>query len=194
MAGESFDVGGVRLARPFRIRRLGHFGVNVMDMEAARRFYEGLLGFRISDQLDFSSRFSEEQRARLGSCVGYFSRHGTEHHSFVFFPRRALDALHDAARERADITINQITWQAGSLGEVVDGFEWFKSRGAKINRAGRDMPGSNWHYGAGRLGRTAASGRAAPKGGQFRAAGNGSGVSGHVCGRSFPRSVELTRQ
>ena len=48
-----FDVGGVRLPRPFRIRRLGHFGVNVLDMEAARHFYCDLLGFRISDPIDF---------------------------------------------------------------------------------------------------------------------------------------------
>ena len=28
---QDFVVGGVRLPRPFRIRRLGHFGVNVHD-------------------------------------------------------------------------------------------------------------------------------------------------------------------
>ncbi|OGA14561.1 MAG: hypothetical protein A3D95_03130 [Betaproteobacteria bacterium RIFCSPHIGHO2_12_FULL_69_13] len=146
MAGETYCVDGVRLARPFRIRRLGHFGVNVADMDAARRFYERLLGFRISDRLDFSGRFAEEQRVRLGSCVGYFSRHGTEHHSFVFFPRRAIDALYGRENDPGEVTVNQITWQVGSLREVVEGHEWFKSRGARINRAGRDMPGSNWHF------------------------------------------------
>jgi catechol 2,3-dioxygenase-like lactoylglutathione lyase family enzyme len=28
----------------------------------------------------------------------------------------------------------------------VDGFAWFKSRGGRIHRAGRDLPGSNWHF------------------------------------------------
>ena len=41
-----FDVGGVRLARPFRIRRLGHFGVNVKEPRASQDFYCDLLGFR----------------------------------------------------------------------------------------------------------------------------------------------------
>ena len=39
-----YDVGGVLLPRPFKIRRLGHFGVNVTDMEAGLRFYRDLLG------------------------------------------------------------------------------------------------------------------------------------------------------
>src|SRR3989454_10513008 len=45
----------------------------------------------------------------------------------------------------ADKTINQITWQCGSLGEIVRAFGFFKERGVEIHRVGRDMPGSNWH-------------------------------------------------
>jgi catechol 2,3-dioxygenase-like lactoylglutathione lyase family enzyme len=144
--GEAFIVGGVSLARPFRIRRLGHFGVNVADPEASRRFYEGLLGFRISDRLDFTGRLPEEQMAKLGPRIGYFSRHGSEHHSFVFFPRRVLEAAYGHPKDFPEVTTNQITWQVGSLREVVEGYEWFKARGTRIHRAGRDMPGSNWHF------------------------------------------------
>ena len=42
-------------------------------------------------------------------------------------------------------TINQITWQVGSLKEVVEGHKWLTSLGAPMVRTGRDMPGSNWH-------------------------------------------------
>ncbi|CAN0482919.1 unnamed protein product, partial [Discosporangium mesarthrocarpum] len=48
---DSFDVGGVMLDRPFKIRRLGHFGVYANDMEASLRFYRDLLGFQITDSL-----------------------------------------------------------------------------------------------------------------------------------------------
>ena len=44
-----------------------------------------------------------------------------------------------------DVTINQITWQTGSLAEVVNGQEYFNETGIPIRRTGRDMPGSNWH-------------------------------------------------
>jgi catechol 2,3-dioxygenase-like lactoylglutathione lyase family enzyme len=46
---------------------------------------------------------------------------------------------------REDITINQITWQVGSLAEVGNAAQWFAAEGVPIRRTGRDMPGSNWH-------------------------------------------------
>lgn len=143
---EEFIVGGVRLPRPFRIRRLGHFGVNVQDPEVSRRFYEGLLGFRISDPIDFKSRLPPEEAAKLGPTVGYFTRHGTDHHSFVMFPRRFYNEMAKHMKELPEMTVNQITWQVGSLREVTEGCEWFKNRGRKIHRTGRDLPGSNWHF------------------------------------------------
>ena len=43
-------------------------------------------------------------------------------------------------------TINQITWQVGSLKQVVDAAGWIAERATStIDRSGRDMPGSNWH-------------------------------------------------
>src|SRR5437588_10797077 len=88
-----FDLGGVRWPRPFRIRRLGHFGVNVAEPERSKDFYCRLLGFRISDPLDFAHRLPEDKRAHVGPTGGYFARHGTDHHSFVFFPRGAYAAM-----------------------------------------------------------------------------------------------------
>ena len=40
-----YTVGGIRLPRPFKVRRLGHFGVNVADPEISRGFYERLESF-----------------------------------------------------------------------------------------------------------------------------------------------------
>jgi catechol 2,3-dioxygenase-like lactoylglutathione lyase family enzyme len=144
-AQSRFDVGGVLLDRPFRIRRLGHFGVNVDRMADARHFYCDLLGFIVSDELDFGSRLTPEQRARIGSnpTGGYFTRYGTDHHAFVIFPKTALGVMRPD--ESDEITVNQITWQVGSLAEVVDGSRFFEDRGVRVRRSGRDTPGSNWH-------------------------------------------------
>ena len=102
-------------------------------------------GFSISDPLDFGHRVENpEERKALGDTVGYFMRHGTDHHSFVVFPKRVLDKF--AGRpETSDMTVNQITWQVGSLREVVDTTAWFKENAIHFNRSGRDTPGSNWH-------------------------------------------------
>ena len=142
--GDGFLIGGVRLPRPFRVRRLGHFGVYVNDPDAIRDFYCRLLGFHVADSIDYTGRLPEEQLLALGARKGYFMRHGTEHHSFVIFPKKVAQAVYKSPAD-SDITINQITWQVGSLREVVDGFNWFKQRGFVIHRAGRDSPGSNWN-------------------------------------------------
>ena len=49
-----YSVGGVLLDRPFKIRRLGHFGLNVKSTKNSIEFYCNLLGFRISDPMDIS--------------------------------------------------------------------------------------------------------------------------------------------
>jgi catechol 2,3-dioxygenase-like lactoylglutathione lyase family enzyme len=140
-----FDVGGILLDRPFRVRRLGHFGFNVVNMDEAKRFYVDLLGFKISDIAEgFASRLSEEQRAQVkGDPRGYFTRYGGDHHAFVLFNKQVMDMLR--APIRPDVTINQITWQVGSLQEVGDAAKWLNERGETLQRVGRDMPGSNWH-------------------------------------------------
>jgi len=143
---EAFDVGGVRLPRPFRIRRLGHFGVNVREPEAALEFYCRLLGFRVSDPIDFGARLPPGEQGSHGPGIGYFTRHGTDHHSFVLFPRGVMSRINPHYLAHPELVINQITWQVGSLREVTEGHDWFVRRGARVLRAGRDLPGSNWHF------------------------------------------------
>ena len=65
------------------IRRLGQFGFNVdaARMEAARRFHVDLLGFRISDVIDFARRFPNGALAGILSPTGYVTRHSTDHHT-----------------------------------------------------------------------------------------------------------------
>ena len=141
-----FNVGGVLLDQPFKIRRLGHFGFNLVKMDEGVRFYTELLGFRVSDVIDYSSRATRpEQLAGLGDPRGYFMRYGSDHHALVLFNQRVREALGPRYRAQPGLTINQITWQVGSLREVGSAIHWFDKKGVKIQRSGRDMPGSNWH-------------------------------------------------
>ena len=143
-AVQRYNVGGVLLPRPFKVRRLGHFGFNVEKLAEGREFYGDLLGFKASDTLDFSRAPWFPKDADLGDPRGYFMRYGTDHHAFVLFPKRVMD--HRADRKFApEVTINQITWQCGSLREIVDAHTYFEQQQVRIQRVGRDMPGSNWH-------------------------------------------------
>jgi catechol 2,3-dioxygenase-like lactoylglutathione lyase family enzyme len=145
-SAEKYDVGGLLLDRPFKIRRLGHFGFDNVKMAESVRFYSDLLGFRVSDVLDF--RRAEPKPGAfdgLGETRGYFMRHGNEHHSMVLFPRRVRQAMARGAGN-PEVTTNQITFQVGSLAEVVEGHHWLvATKGVEMERAGRDMLGSNYH-------------------------------------------------
>ena len=145
MEKERFVVGGVSCARPFKIRRLGHIGVYVTDMEAALRFWRDLLGFEISDPLDVGPRIQDPAvRDRLDSTVIYFMRHHTDHHSLVLFPKDAMNVLLGGP-DWTGWSVNQSSWQVGTLREVRDGIDWFEKVGVELSRFGRDVPGSNWH-------------------------------------------------
>ena len=141
-----FDVGGVLLARPFKIRRLGHFGLNVRNPVDCLSFYTERLGFRISDPLDIAEHHPKRDALKaLGDTNMYFLRHGTDHHSFVLCNGTVYNAAGRGGDIPADVTVNQMTWQVASLAEVANAIDWFKDKGVRISRAGRDMPGSNWH-------------------------------------------------
>ena len=145
---KTYSVGGVLLERPFKLRRLGHFGLDVRDMDAHLRFYHDLLGFKLSDVNDFGARPNMAELLKdVKETKGYFMHYGGDHHAFVLFPKEMRDTMARArGREpKAGVDINQITWQVGSLGEIVHAIDYFKEREVPVARTGRDMPGSNWH-------------------------------------------------
>jgi len=142
-----FNVGGVLLDRPFKIRRLGHFGINALKMEEALHFYHSLLGFRIVDVRDPypDGREIPDEFRQYGDLNGYFFRYSHDHHAFVLYNHGHRGAIDKIGRWRENITVNQITWQCGTLAEIVNGHHWLTEQGCHMIRVGRDMPGSNWH-------------------------------------------------
>ena len=144
-----YDVGGVLMDRPFKARRLGHFGYNVYNYDEALVFYRDLLGFRITDEIDFARVIPKPGLFDGIASVGHFMTHGSDHHAFVLFPRAVFDRMDSGSaggqKTGPQVTTNQITWQVGNLREVNDGIAWFESLGIDPGRMGRDVPGSNWH-------------------------------------------------
>ncbi len=129
-----FNVGGVMLERPFKPRRLGHVGTFQTNLDAAHDFYIGALGLFHSDDLAFEP----------GKRIGFFTTNNTDHHAFV-----CIDAVMVKGNDPSfddGITINQISFQVGTLEEVVEGHRFFKENGVPIWRVGRDFPGSNWAF------------------------------------------------
>jgi len=140
----AYDVGGLRYERPFKIRRLGHSGFNVSDLDLASEFYVTFLGLNKTEELDLRSipalppdwRSIEDPRI-------IFTAYGSDHHAVVL-AHKSFDVAGDADRSQG-ITLNQITWQVSTLEEVVNAEKYLRSKGVSVSRVGRDMPGSNWH-------------------------------------------------
>lgn len=131
-ANQRYDVGGILLPRPFKLRRLGHVGFNFEDFETAKRLYLDVLGFRVTD---FSLVPGFEEQA-------IFATHNSDHHSFVIAPT-SLAAKRSP--QVPGVTINQLSWEVGTLEEVADAIDFLTGRDVRMVRSGRDIPGSNWH-------------------------------------------------
>ncbi len=141
---EKFNVGGVALSLPFRIRGLGHFGLNLNSIDRGIEFYSKLLGFRMVDEIDLRRIPGMEARTKNSPDPRIvFTNYGGDHHALVL-AHRSLGAMFGADVPE-DITVNQITWQLGTLEEVSKATDFFRRHNVPIERVGRDMPGSNWH-------------------------------------------------
>jgi len=127
-----YDVGGVLLPRPFKPRRLGHFALWQSDLDMMRRLYVDVLGFRHTDTV-----------VRDGQPVAVFTSHGTDHHSLAAIHAATAEGVRKTHYENG-VLVNQISFQVGSLEEVVHAHEYFGERQVYISRLGRDFPGSNW--------------------------------------------------
>jgi catechol 2,3-dioxygenase-like lactoylglutathione lyase family enzyme len=143
MTTTRYDVGGIMFSRPFRIRRLGHFGFNLDNIERGIDFYGRVLGYRLTDETTLG-RLLPELGAKMEDDRIVFMTHNTDHHSFLL-AHRSLGALFGDDASSKEITLSQITWQVGSLEEVVRAVKYFDASKVEIRRCGRDMPGSNWH-------------------------------------------------
>lgn len=140
---QTYDVGGVRYPRPFCVRRLGHFGFNLESLDAGLDFYGRLLGFRLTDEVRLGDLIPEMGKDMKDDRV-YFMTYNTDHHAFLL-AHRSLGALFGDDAASKDVTLSQLTWQVGTLEEVVNAVAYFDASKVEIRRSGRDMPGSNWH-------------------------------------------------
>ena len=142
-----FDVDGYLLDRLFRVRRLGHIGLNCTLIDECLRRLPGRARLPCigPDRLHRAQPApGDPGRARRPGRLLHAPRHRSPQlrHLQQARPRGHIDTKRSF---RPAVTVNQISWQVGSLREVVDGESWLRGLGEDIQRAGRDMPGSNWH-------------------------------------------------
>jgi len=136
------------MARPFKIRRFGHFGFNLERLDEAIEFYTEILGFRITDEASLFSqlkgRGSDKARQVVSDPRMIFTSNTSDHHALLL-THRSFGEFMSQGQNPADSTLSQITWQVGTLEEVLNAESFLRDQGVRIGRVGRDMPGGNWH-------------------------------------------------
>src|SRR5262245_44037048 len=116
-----FDVGGVLMPRPFKIRRLGHVAITVDDLDEAIDFYGRVLGFHITERMNLADY------AHLAPLVAHikdtrvvFATNNSDHHALVIV-HRTMGGILGAEAANKEVNLSHLAWQVGSLAEVVAG-------------------------------------------------------------------------
>ena len=97
------------------VRKLGHVGIYAQDLASMRRFYEDVVGLRVSDEDD-----------ALGA-VFMSSNPDAEHHEFVLF--RA-----GAQQTGSGSNIQQLSFSCDSLDDILNYYQRFKQHQVRIDR------------------------------------------------------------
>ncbi len=116
-AAASYDVGGVKLPRPFRICRNGPIRLFVKDVDAAIEFYRDVIGLSLTEEIDW----------RGHRCA--FLRVNTEHHTIALYPL----ALRAQLPLRQDCLCMAFGLQLGGYKQLRDAIAFLGEHGLRSN-------------------------------------------------------------
>jgi catechol 2,3-dioxygenase len=108
---------------PFKIRKIGHVGLNVTDLERSTKFYTEVLGFSVTEAMG--------ENRRPGGLV--FLRCNNDHHGIALF------GGHKAPLEGG--TLNHVAFEVASLDEVFRVREHLRKFGVVPHFEGRRRAG-----------------------------------------------------
>jgi len=97
-----------------RIKKLGHVGIFVRDVEKSKRFYTGILGFKVSD---------------VNEKGIVFLRCGADHHDTVLIPlpKEKQSSVFPERRE-----IQQISYEVDRVEDLREALKFLKEKGVTI--------------------------------------------------------------
>ena len=102
------------------VRKIGHVGILVADVQRSLDFYTDVMGFTVT-----SLRKDGE-----GEVVGAFMRFDEEHHNFVI--GKAPVGVDVEAAEMRDRLVQQISFEVDNRDEFLKSVAHLRSKGAKI--------------------------------------------------------------
>ena len=143
--GQRYNVGGILLDRPFKIRRLGHFGFNVAEAREGAPFLwrpAGLHGLR---HRRFLARAVVSEGRRISATVTAISCATAPTITRWCCSRSRSWTSAPTASSRPRSRSTRSPGSAAASRRSSKRYGYFEEQQVRIQRVGRDMPGSNWH-------------------------------------------------
>lgn len=111
-----FEVGGVRLARPFKIVDQGPLSLFVADVDVSTNYYRETYGFELTEEVVF----------RGHRCT--FLRVGTNHHTLALVP----SALRGVLNGDSPSTVLAFGFRLGSYAQLRDAVAFLRAEGVAV--------------------------------------------------------------
>lgn len=109
---------------PIQIKKLGHIVLTVRDIERSRRFWEQIMGFKVSDV---------NERGMV------FLRCGPDHHTVALAEATGGGDL----PAQGQVGFNHAAFEVGSVAELFEIRDFLRASGVTVLYEGRRGPGSN---------------------------------------------------
>ena len=115
----------------FQLRKIGHVVLNVSDLDASLRFYQDVLGLRVTDRYPDSMM----PGGMIFLCVG------GDHHGVALVGGGKKAGGDREATKAAGGSLNHFAFEVGSLDEVFRARAWLQKHGVPILFEGRRRAG-----------------------------------------------------
>ncbi len=113
---ETYDVGGILMARPFKVTKVGPVRIFASDVPGAIAYYRDTMGLRVTEEIDWNGH----------RCI--FLRANTEHHSLAIYPM----ALRAELGLSAHTTLFSCGFQVADYSQLRGAVAFFKERGVTV--------------------------------------------------------------
>ncbi|MEZ5124382.1 MAG: VOC family protein [Solirubrobacterales bacterium] len=123
-----------------RVRRIGHIGVTVRDLDRSVDFYTGVLGLRLTERFEYPV---EEVGHGVTVASGAFMRCNTTHHALSLFQLKDGLLPGDAPDGSAlGIGLHHIAFELATPGELLAKLREMRAAGVPIVNCRKGGPGN----------------------------------------------------
>ena len=123
-----------------RVKKMGHIGITVRDLDRSLDFYCGLLGLRLTERFEYPA---DEVGHGVTVAAGAFVRCDSTHHALSIF-RLKDGILEDDAPNGAalGIGLHHVAFELGSPAELIAKYHELTAAGVPIVNSRKGGPGN----------------------------------------------------